>query len=342
MVFIRVVFASETALTSRSYGKIKFTIAGMLNTSIVERYKVAAYITAYEDPEAVMLCFQAINSQSFTVQKIFIVDNSYNKSILSFGLNYNKVIVKYHPENIGVSGGLKLAVEWAIEQGYDFLWAFDQDSVVQKDCLSKILYAYKNINTSKYLIGIVAPIAIDTRSNQLIEGAVFAHDHFTPRKPPSLEQPYECDSPITSGSLISITAAKTIDLPRADLFIDGVDLDYGLRLRHKGFHNLIVPQAIMYHNFGNPIQVKFLQKQLSVQNYSALRHYYICRNHTYLSTRYAQGWYVLTSFMRRIKYMLHTIVLILLYDSEDKTLKIWACLLGTYHGLKGKLGKNWQ
>jgi hypothetical protein len=36
-----------------------------------------------------------------------------------------------------------------------------------------------------------------------------------------------------------------------------------------------------------------------------------------------------------------TILKIMLYDSEDKQLKIWACLLGTYHGLIGKLGKTW-
>jgi len=35
------------------------------------------------------------------------------------------------------------------------------------------------------------------------------------------------------GSLISIAAAKPF--PRADLFIDGVDLDYGMRLRQKAF-----------------------------------------------------------------------------------------------------------
>ncbi|MDY6899721.1 MAG: glycosyltransferase family 2 protein, partial [Cyanobacteriota bacterium] len=128
---------------------------------------------------------------------------------------------------------------------------------------------------------------------------------------------------------------------RADLFIDGIDMDYGLRLKQNGYHNLIVPQAILEHKFGNPVKVKFFKKESFFQKYSALRHYYICRNHTYLATRYAKGWYTITSCYRRIKYMIHHILLILLHESEQKLLKIWACLKGTFDGFIGKLGKKW-
>lgn len=310
----------------------------MYDPFVVAKYKVAAYITAYEDPEAVMLCVQAIRTQILPVQKIFIVDNSDQKSFLASAEN---IIVKYFPENRGVGEGLRLAVEWSIREKYDFLWTFDQDSIAQKDCLSKLLYVYASLNKPNYLIGIVAPTAIDNRKNQIIEGAVFVRDRFIGYKASSQKEPYECDSPITSGSLISIAAAKTISPPRSDLFIDGVDLDYGLRLKQKGFHNLIVPSAVMQHSFGQPVKVKFFHTERVIQQYSALRHYYICRNHTYLDTRYAQGWYRLTSCLRRLKYMLHSVVLILLYAPKGKIIRSWACLVGTFHGLKGKLGKTW-
>lgn len=304
-------------------------------------YKVAACLTTYEDKEAAMRCLTAITNQSFPIQKILIVDNS-QKPLLTFQNNDEQVLIKHHPENIGIGGSLSWAIAWATEQCYDFLWAFDQDSIVQKDCLAQLLSIYSQLNKPHYGVGITAPIALDLRSNNIIDGARFNHDQFIPYRPAIRDCPYECDSPITSGSLISLAAAKTISLPRADLFIDGVDLDYGLRLRHQGFHNLIVPQAIMYHDFGTPVKIKFLRRERFFLQYTALRHYYICRNHTYLETRYAQGWYRLKSGLRRIKYLIETLLRILLYDSEAQLLKIWACLLGTYHGLRGKLGKNWQ
>ncbi len=303
----------------------------------MKKSKVLAYITAYEDCKAVENCVTAIKNQSFPVEKIFIVDNSLNKPVLL--CTDENVMIERHPENLGVAGGLKLALEYACEHKYDFLWSFDQDSIPEPDCLKILLNVYNQLSEVNYKIGIIAPTSIDSRTNQVVEAAIFDRDCFTSCKHKSEEQPYECDAPITSGSLISIAAAKTISLPNVELFIDGVDLDYGLRLKQNGFHNLIVPQTILEHKFGNPLKVKFLRKEKIVQQYSVLRHYYICRNHTYLDTRYAKSWYRLTSCLRRIKYMIRTIIFIILYDHEDKLRKILACFIGTFHGLQGKLGK---
>lgn len=303
-------------------------------------YRVAAYITAYEEPKAIETCVAAIQNQSILVEKIFILDNS-RRHPISWP-DGEKIWVEYRPENIGVSGGLRRGLEWAIEGGYDFLWAFDQDSVPAANCLERLLETYKSESKPECQIGIVGPTAIDPRTNWVIEGAVFARDAFLPRHPPSSTDPYECDAPITSGSLISLKAAQMISPPRADLFIDGIDMDYGLRLKLKGFRNLIVPDGILYHQFGNPIRGRFFQRDIFLQKYPPLRHYYICRNHTYLAIHYARGWHRGSSVLRRLKYMAHTMILVGLYDPEPKSLKLWACLIGTFHGIVGKLGKVWQ
>lgn len=302
-------------------------------------YKIAAYITVYKDVEAARNCLKAIGEQSYLVSRVFVLDNS-PTSLLDC---HDDVIVFHHyPSNIGVGKGLALAMEWAIEQGYDFLWTFDQDSIPSQNCLEILLTTYQQLFRDDYKIGIIAPTPIDNRTNRIIRGAVFNRDRFVGCEPASHGSPYECDAPITSGSLISLAAAQTISPPRADLFIDGVDMDYGLRLKQKGFNNLIVPQAIMQHNFGNPVKIKFFKKEFSGHDYTAIRHYYISRNHTYLATGYAQGWYYITSCMRRLKYLLTVSIWILLNDTDSKLLKVWGCLLGTFHGFTGKLGKRWK
>ena len=302
--------------------------------------KVIAYITAYEDPEVVKSCIKAILKQSYYIAQIIIIDNSFKNTIFfDEDKIESNIKVYHHHENIGVSGGLAIAFEFAIKHDFDFLWTFDQDSIPKPDCLETLLKIYQEKNSDKYRIGIIAPTSIDIRTNEVIAGAIFVKDHFTGCRHHNYI--YECDAPITSGSLISVATAKKNLLPRADLFIDGIDMDYGLRLKQSGYHNLIVPQAILDHKFGNPIKVKFFYKERFFQKYSALRHYYICRNHTYLATRHAKSWYIITSCLRRIKYMMNHIFLILLHESEQKVLKIWACLKGTFDGFQGKLGKNW-
>ncbi|MEH2380970.1 MAG: glycosyltransferase family 2 protein [Nostoc sp.] len=302
--------------------------------------KIAAYITLYKDKQAASKCLQAIKSQSIPIDIVFVVDNS-EQELLEPD-NSTSTLIHHYPENIGIGQGLTLALEWAIKEGYDFLWAFDQDSLPTNNCLEILLESYNKLSLEySEKIGIIAPTAIDCKTDKVIQGAVFIRDQFIGCKHNKNVDFYECGSPITSGSLISITAAKTVNPPRAELFIDGIDLDYGLRLQQQGFHNLIVTTAIMHHNFGNPIKVKFCQREMTIHQYSSLRNYYINRNHTYLETHYAKGLYRLTSCGRRIKYLLRRIVTILLYDPEEKKVKIWACLLGTFHGFQGKLGKTW-
>ncbi len=300
-------------------------------------YKILAYITVYQDHKSADICIKAIKDQTFPIDQIFVIDNS----PVIINLNQNSMIKSY-PENIGIGAGIKEALEWAIKENYDFVWTFDQDSLPTHNCLEILLNTYEKLNKEDYQIGIIAPIAIDKRNNNIAQSVNFDQDHFMGINSHNIKLPYECDAPITSGSLISSNAAKIIDPPRSDLFIDGIDLDYGYRLKEKGFHNIIVPDAIMYHNFGNPQTVKLFNQELIFQQYSPLRHYYICRNHTYLETRFAQNFYKLTSTLKRLKYMIYTIIKIVLYDQEQTLIKIYACLLGTFHGFIGKLGKIWS
>ncbi len=300
--------------------------------------RIVAYITAYEDGPAIEACVTGILKQSLVVEHVLVVDNSQTPVI--DGNRYSKVSVFHRPENLGVGGGLCLGLQWAIAKGYDLLWMFDQDSVPAADCLEKLWQVYQEYRRF-YSLGIVAPTAIDPRNNTIIEGAYFDRDRFLPRHPPNSSLPYPCDAPITSGSLLNLEAASRISPPNADLFIDGIDMDYGWRLVQAGYRNLIVPQAILTHCFGNPIHRKLANRDIFLQKYPPLRHYYICRNHTYLAKHYAPGkWLTFLAILRRCKYALHTIILLLLFESDRKYLSIWACLLGTWHGIKGKLGKS--
>jgi len=305
-------------------------------------YRVAAYITAYEDAEALSACIHAIKAQSYPVQQIVVLDNSVQRLPLSPNCSCDEtILVWFHPENIGIAGGLKLTIAWALQQGYDFLWTFDQDSIPAPDCLQLLIEAYANRATPENEIGIMAPKAIDARTGEIVRPSLFLGDRFQGFQPSDPSIPYECDAPITSGSLVWMKAAKQVSPPDPALFIDGIDLDYGLRLRKAGFHHWIVPSAVMRHRFGTPLQVQLFGKKKALQLYSPLRYYYICRNQTYLELQHSEGWYRVMCSLRRLKYLAFTIGIILLFDNS-KSQKIYACAIGTYHGFLGKLGKTWQ
>jgi len=93
-----------------------------------EQHEGSSYITAYKDYAAVYKCIQAISKQSYQVIAVLVLDNS----PVSIIHKYDSIVVSHHPENIGIGEGLMIGIRWAISQGYEFLWVFDQDSVPAK------------------------------------------------------------------------------------------------------------------------------------------------------------------------------------------------------------------
>ncbi len=193
--------------------------------------RVAAYITCYQDQKSANQCIQAIESQSIKLKSIYIVDNSHEP--LSFN-NNGMLLIHHHPNNVGIAEGIANALVWAMNNEYDLLWTFDQNSMPTENCLEILLSIYTQLSRQdNYKIGIIAPTSSDMKTGKVIEGAIFLNDHFVGKKHNANVDFYECDSPITSGSLISLSAAKTIDPPHTDLFIDGVDSELWITIKTK-------------------------------------------------------------------------------------------------------------
>lgn len=308
-------------------------------------YKVAAYITAYQEPEAVDKCINAIERQSYSVQEIFIVDNSKNE--LGLQSKYKNVVLDHHPENVGVAGGLNLAIRWAIEKGYDFLWLFDQDSQPDYDVLEKLLLKYQELSDTGVQIGIVTPKIIDVNTQQEFPGFVFNEFHLVPKAGyHEVQDFYDCDAVITSGSLVNLSAARCVELPKSDFFLDAVDYSYCMNFRKNGYQIIVVKDATMNHRIGKYSKVKDRQRKETGEEVTTFlcspsRYYYACRNHTYFETRAANKKMKYRAVKHRVEFSKMMIERIIRYEPELVALKVWACVVGTFDGLRGKLGKTW-
>lgn len=313
-------------------------------------YKICAYITAYQDNDAVITCVNSLKNQTYPIDKIFIIDNSKISELVVTYHDSDFVIVEHHPENIGIASGLNIGVSWAINEGYDFIWTFDQDSQPSPETLEALLFYFSKLHSNDEPIGIIAPVSIDKKSNQELEGALFGQYHFVPISSyfnKNLREfynrdYYDCDIVITSGSLVNLKAAKNVALPNKDLFIDSVDWDYCMKFRDAGYRVVVASSAVMIHNFGNYVteHQNFNKTTMPVYNYSPLRYYYTSRNHTYIETRLAYRHKALwLSVLFRCKRLLKNIIKIVLYEPDQKISKVCACFIGTCHGFIARLGK---
>ena len=309
-------------------------------------YKTVAYITAYNDISAINQILYSLYQQTQKIDQIFIVDNSI-QPLLNFLQFKSHIYYEHYANNIGVAGGLNRALQWAMDNNFDFLWAFDQDSYPNPDTLEKLLSDYQLLQQKGVPVGIITPTTIDVQTGAILYNVLnkkYCLQPYSPEQIPSpfiyySEKIYQCDVVITSGSLINLKAAKHVPLPNPNLFIDAVDWEYCLSMRKYGYHICVSEKTTMQHNFGT--YLTHLGKH-PIYIYSPLRYYYINRNHTYIETRLSENFYYKTlSYLHRIKILIRKICEIIIYEPDQKVLKIWASCLGFYHGLVGKLGKIW-
>ncbi|BAY81020.1 glycosyl transferase family protein [Calothrix parasitica NIES-267] len=315
-------------------------------------YKVAAYITAYEDKEALSQTITAIQKQSHLISEIFIVDNS--KKAIVETQKFQNIIVEPHPENIGVDGGLIIAIKWAIAKQYDFLWLFDQDSQPTVDCLEILLNKYQQLSVQNHHIGIISPQIIDINTSQELPGYVFQDYKFIPKNGHAQAKDYyTCNGVITSGSLVNLDAAKNVPLPKGDLFLDAVDYSYCMNFISQGYEVVLVKNVAMQHRLGHYSEVKDrfykikdkLKNQLNNPVFtftcSPSRYYYACRNHTYFETRNSNKQMLPFCLFYRLKCLIDMIIRIIRYEPDSVLIKVGACILGTFDGFRGRLGKTW-
>lgn len=182
--------------------------------------------------------------------------------------------------NTGVAHALNVGIQWAREAGATMVLTFDQDSLPAPDMVAVLLAAHAQLTREGVRVGALGPLQIDRRSHLPTPFPVISGDAFK-RVLPAPGELLEVEHLITSGCLTSLAVLEAVGPMRAELFIDGIDLEWSWRCRAAGFRLYGVERAQLLHAIGDRI-VSFLGHQLHL--HSPLRQYYILRNMLYLRT----------------------------------------------------------
>lgn len=260
------------------------------------------------------------------VDRVLIVDNNSSSEcidILDQLSKHPNVHLIKNESNLGVATALNQAVEWAQAQRCDWLLALDQDTIPYTYMVEKLLACLREVDNFD-TVAIIGANYINRIFGDIYVNADNCGCSCM-----------EVVSVITSGSLLSLSAAQNIGRFRDDYFIDHVDDEYSLRARLKGYKVMLSCEALMEHVICSPIHRKFLWKWLFSPNAPAFRRYYQARNHIALIIEYFwnEPKWILQSIQVRIKECL----LILLLEDE-KFGKMCQILQGIIDGVLGRMG----
>ena len=217
-------------------------------------------------------------------------------------------------ENLGMASGLNQLCQQAIDLGYEWVVTLDQDSVMQPGTLSEFTH-YTDLED----VAIICP-RIEDRSM----GRQYA------RSDKGTEYIQHC---ITAGNLVRLSAWQAVGGFSEELFIDGVDFDFCMKLQEHGYKILRTNNVFLLQEVGHGQAINLpFHKQISILNHSPLRLYYIARNYLYIGSQHRQLLHWALEVTKRM--------FIVVCFEQDKWRKLCYMFTGIRHYRKGIMGKK--
>lgn len=250
------------------------------------------------------------------IKKLYLVDNNSENydEIKKVVDGYSEIVLIKNNENYGVAKALNQIMEAASLSGCQWNVLLDQDSIVPENYIEIFKEAKNNLKGKN--IAILCPLIDDLNSKVNDLNMVSEYQYI--------------DFCITSGSINNVDIWKEMGGFDEKLFIDGVDLDYCLRLIKNNYEIVRVNTVSIKHEIGKIKSIKFLGKNFESFNHSPFRKYYIARNIFYLDIKH-KGKISPSTLARFIKQ-----ICLVLFIDDNKWKKIKALLKGMYASRKLK------
>ena len=226
-------------------------------------------------------------------------------------------------ENLGIAAALNGGIRRVREQGCASVLLFDQDSRVTEGYVETMMRCFAETREVTTRTAILVPRYVDRRFGTVLAPPVGAGGTL--------------EAATTSGSLMPVKIFEDVGWFAEELFIDGVDYEYSLRVRRAGFSIKDCTEAVLLHSPGSPTHHRMLgSKPFQVANYSPVRRYYQERNKIWVTKRY---WRTFVGFCARQFLTSAKDLLKIVLVEENKAHKCRYFFLGWFDGLRGRTGR---
>jgi rhamnosyltransferase len=307
----------------------------ILNTS-EKGFSVASVTVSYNGARVIGRQLEALKRQSYKINEIIVVNNASTDGLPELlAATFPEITVLNLPDNRGVGGALCAGLDYAaLTKKYDWVWLFDDDSIPADNALEMLLAGLDYVNGNPGDLAILAPVCEDEKTKMQCPGMLWQNGrivrvHISPDEPLAM-----VDLVISSGSLVRKEAVEAVGLPRADFFMDFVDFEHCLRLRHHGFRIAVVRASHLDHVLGEPATFKILGRVKRWTDQAPWRCYYIVRNEVFTIWRYYPALRNKAFFLGRSAWL----ILCLLLFGKRKMHCLQMMCRGFLDGRSGRLG----
>ncbi len=307
--------------------------------------RVLAYVHTFNDSEFIDQVLDAIRRQTRPLDAIIIVDNASTDGSLNRTFPESVTVVR-NSTNLGTSGAVRIGFAKALEQGFDWTWILDPDSVPEPDALENLLGFFERLPPSDRQQVCFLACRLAAGSGEIEHRPTIFAQSKNKSAPIEGEADYIiCDSFIWSGCLFRMTAVVKIGLPSADYFTDLSELEYGYRARRIGLTSYIVNSGVLHQDVGRPPGVtlrtwSFGPLSFPLFETAPLRSYYFSRNMVYFWVHQFRPYRPRWIFRSIVQALIFTTSFALRPFSHRRHLI--ACVRGLWDGLTGHMERRYQ
>ncbi|MEI6125260.1 MAG: glycosyltransferase family 2 protein [Pseudomonadota bacterium] len=200
-------------------------------------------------------CLTSLRNCTFKNYKIVLVDNgSTNTESYRLKEMFPEAHLICNKINRGFAGGNNDGMNWALENGYEYIVNLNNDCLVEKDWLSKfiegITKAQADFASSRIMYYPEKHLICSDGDALLLDGTGVIVNHLKTQAESGKIQPIF--SACGAGAIYSASCLEKIKI-HGNQFYDELyfayfeDVDLGIRLNAKACKGILVPDAVVYH-----------------------------------------------------------------------------------------------
>lgn len=295
--------------------------------------KIVAVIVTYYPAHRML--HELVTSLVGQVDEIVVVDNGSDEKSIHQIEEYAAGLVTLIRlnENAGVAVAQNRGIIFAREVQADYVVLFDQDSKPEPEMVSRLLLVAEEKKRIGIPVAAVGPRYYDVRHNNPPPFIQTRKMRLYRQPCTSADAVVEVDYLVSSGCLIPLEAYDNVGAMEEQLFIDYIDIEWGLRAKRGGFRCFGVCGAGMTHVLGNT-PIELLGHRFPCR--PPLRHYYMFRNAVWM---YRQDWVpvqwkVVDGWRLLVKYLFYTLF------AHPRRHHFKMMSIGIWHGLRGRMGSH--
>lgn len=291
--------------------------------------KITGVIVSYNpDVEAIRQLVAVIAPQ---LDHLLVVDNGSRVDIILNNATQAEIIQL--DDNYGIARAQNIGIERARNNGSDCVLLLDQDSIPAHDMVAALVAVLSAKQGEGSKVACVGPRYTDSRKRDASPFVKLEGLRLRRQACSSETAVVNVDFLIASGCLIPMSTIDAVGGMIDELFIDYVDIEWGLRAQTKGYRSYGVCEALMEHALGDE-SVAFGGRHIPI--HSPLRHYYHVRNAIWLCRqRWVPGRWKTVLLWRVVRQMAFFSVMTAPRLKHAKMMGI-----GLVDGIRNRMGKK--